>query len=91
MNKAELIEALASKTDSTQKAAGEFLSAFTEIVTDELSNGEAVKIVGFGNFEVVERAAREGRNPKTSEKIMIPASKFPKFKAGKTLKDAVNK
>lgn len=91
MNKAELIEALASKIDSTQKAAGEFLSAFTEIVTEELAKGEAVKIVGFGNFEVTERAAREGRNPKTGEKLSIPASKSPKFKAGAPLKDAVNK
>ena len=64
--------------------------AFIDVVTEELKKGEKIQLVGFGTFEVTERAAREGRNPLTGEKMQIKASKAPKFKAGKALKDAVN-
>ena len=81
MNKTELIAAVAEKA----------VKAFTDVVTEELVNGGKVQIVGFGNFEVAERPAREGRNPKTGEVMTIAASKSPKFKAGKAFKDEVNK
>ena len=90
MNKAELIAAVAENAELTKKDAEKAVKAFIEVVTDELKKGEKVQVVGFGTFEVVERAAREGRNPLTGEKITIAASKNPKFKAGKALKDMVN-
>lgn len=90
MNKTELIAAIAAKANITKKDAEEALKAFTEVVAEELENGEKIQLVGFGTFEVSERAAREGRNPKSGEVMNIPASKTPKFKAGKALKDRVN-
>ena len=91
MNKAELIAAIAAKTGETKKSAEESVNAFVSVVTDALTKGEKVQLVGFGSFEVRKRAARKGRNPQTKEEIKIPASKAPVFKAGKPLKDAVNK
>ena len=91
MNKAELIAAIAAKTGATKKSAEESVNAFVEVVTESLKKGEKVQLVGFGSFEVLHRAARKGRNPQTKEEIKIPASKAPKFKAGKALKDIVNK
>ena len=90
MNKTELIAAIADKADISKKDAEAALKALTETVTKELKKGEKVQIVGFGTFEVSERAAREGRNPQTGETMKIKASKAPKFKAGKALKDAIN-
>ena len=91
MNKAELIAAMAAKTGATKKAAEESVNAFVEVVTNTLVEGEKVQLVGFGSFEVRKRAARKGRNPQTKEEIKIPASKSPVFKAGKALKEIVNK
>ena len=91
MNKAELIAAVAAKTGATKKSAEEAVNAFVEVVTETLQKGDKVQLVGFGSFEVRKRAARKGRNPQTKEEIKIPASKAPKFKAGKALKDLVNK
>ena len=90
MNKAELIAAVAESANMTKKDTEAVLKAFTDVVTEELKNGGKVQLVGFGTFEVSERTAREGRNPKTGETMTIEASKAPKFKAGKALKDAVN-
>ena len=90
MNKTELVAAIADETYLTKKDAEAALKAFTDIVERELKAGEKVQLVGFGTFEVSERAAREGRNPQTNETMTIPASKAPKFKAGKALKDALN-
>ncbi len=90
MNKKELIAALAEKTALSRKDAETVLDAFTEVVTEALVKEEKVQLTGFGTFEVASRAAREGRNPKSGETMMIMASKSPKFKAGKALKDAVN-
>ena len=90
MNKTELVAAMAEKTELSKKDAEKALKAFIEVVTDELKKDEKVQLVGFGTFEVAQRAAREGRNPLTGEKMQIKASKAPKFKAGKALKDAVN-
>ena len=90
MNKAELSTAIAESADFSKKDAEKALKAFTDIVTEELKKGEKVQLVGFGTFEVSVRAAREGRNPATNKTIKIPASKAPKFKAGKALKDAIN-
>ena len=90
MNRAELIAAMAKKADLTQKDAEKALKAFTEVVADELKKGEKIQLVGFGTFEVGERAAREGRNPQTGATMTIAACKAPKFKAGKALKDAIN-
>lgn len=90
MNKTELITAIADKTGLSKKDAEKALKAFTETVTAELSTGGKVQIVGFGTFEVSERAAREGRNPHTGETLSIAASKAPRFKAGKAFKDAIN-
>lgn len=90
MNKAELIAAVAENADMTKKDAEKAVKAFVDVVTEQLKKGEKVQVVGFGTFEVVERAAREGRNPFTQEPMQIPASKAPKFKAGKPLKDALN-
>ena len=91
MNKAELIAAIAAKTGDTKKAAEASLNAFVEAVTESLVKGDKVQLVGFGSFEVRKRAARKGRNPQTKEEIKIPASKAPVFKAGKALKELVNK
>jgi DNA-binding protein HU-beta len=90
MNKTELAAAVAEKTGLAKKDAAAAVQAFTDVISEELKKGEKVQIVGFGTFEVSERAAREGRNPQTGETMKIEASKAPKFKAGKALKDAVN-
>ena len=90
MNKTELISAMSEKSELTKVDTEKALKAFIDTVTDELKNGRKVQLVGFGTFEVAERAERQGRNPKTGESITIPASKSPKFKAGKALKDIVN-
>ena len=90
MNKTELISAIAEKAELSKKDADKALKAFTDVVAEELKKGEKVQLVGFGTFEVSERAAREGRNPQTGETMKIAASKAPKFKAGKALKDALN-
>lgn len=90
MNKKELVAAVADKCEMKKSDAEKVLEAFTEVVAEELKNGGKVALVGFGTFEVAERAEREGRNPKSGETMMIPASRNPKFKAGKALKDAVN-
>jgi len=91
MNKSDLIAAIAAKTGSTKKDAEATLNSFVDVVTETLVKGEKVQLVGFGSFEVRKRAARKGRNPQTKEEIKIPASKAPVFKAGKALKDLVNK
>ena len=91
MNKSELIAAIAAKTGETKKDAEATLNAFIDVVTDALVKGDKVQLVGFGSFEVRKRAARKGRNPQTKEEIKIPASKSPVFKAGKALKELVNK
>ena len=90
MNKTELVAAMAEKAGLSKKDAEAALKAFTETVAEELKKGEKIALVGFGTFEVSERAAREGRNPQTGEPMKIEASKAPKFKAGKALKDAIN-
>ena len=90
MNKTELISAMSENANMTKVDAEKALKAFIDTVTEELKNGGKVQLVGFGTFEVTERAERNGRNPKTGEAITIPASKSPKFKAGKALKDIVN-
>jgi DNA-binding protein HU-beta len=90
MNKVELVEAMATQAGITKKDAEAALNAFTGVVTEELKKGEKVQLVGFGTFEVAERAERTGRNPQTGEEMTIAACKAPKFKAGKALKDAVN-
>ena len=86
-----LIAAIAAKTGDTKKTAEASVNAFVEVVTDALKEGDKVQLVGFGSFEVRKRAARKGRNPQTKEEIKIPASKAPVFKAGKALKETVNK
>ena len=91
MNKAELVSAIAEKTNTTKKSTEESLDALVEVITNTLAKGDKVQLLGFGSFEVRKRAARKGRNPQTKEEIKIPASKAPAFKAGKALKDAVNK
>ncbi len=90
MNKAELVAAIAEKTELSKKDSEKALKAFIDVVTEELTKGEKVQLVGFGTFEVSERPERIGRNPQTKENITIPASKAPKFKAGKALKDVIN-
>ena len=91
MNKSELVEAMAKKSGLSKKDTEAALGAFTETVANALKKGDKVQLIGFGTFEVTRRAAREGKNPQTGAKIKIPASKAPKFKAGKALKDTVNK
>ncbi len=91
MNKTELVAAIAAKTELTKVDSEKALKAFIEVVNEELKKGEKIQLVGFGTFEVVERAARTGKNPQTGKAIKIPASKAPKFRAGKALKEAVNK
>lgn len=90
MNKTELVAAVAEQADISKKDAEKVLKAFVDVVTEEMKKGEKVQLVGFGTFEVRERAAREGRNPQTGKTMKIEACKAPKFKAGKALKDAVN-
>lgn len=90
MNKQELIASIAEKAELERDDAKKALNAFIEVVGDELKKGEKIQIIGFGTFEVSERAAREGRNPQTGEAMEIKASKNPKFKAGKALKDSLN-
>ena len=90
MNKVELVASMAERAELTKVDAEKALKAFIDTVTDELKNGGKVQLVGFGTFEVGKRAERQGRNPKTGESITIPASKSPKFKAGRSLKDTIN-
>lgn len=90
MNKTELVAVVAEQADISKKDAEKVLKAFVDVVTEEMKKGEKVQLVGFGTFEVSERAAREGRNPQTGKTMKIEACKAPKFKAGKALKDAVN-
>ena len=90
MNKTQFVEAIAEKSGLKKKEAEAALNAMTEVVAEALKAGEKIQLVGFGTFEVKERAARSGRNPKTGEVIQIEASKHPAFTAGKALKDSVN-
>ncbi|PNR92441.1 HU family DNA-binding protein [Petrotoga sp. 9PWA.NaAc.5.4] len=89
MNKKELVDAFAKKASVTKKEAETYVDAFVEVVSEALSKGEEVKLVGFGTFKVQERAARKGVNPQTGKPLKIPAKKVPKFVPGKELKDAV--
>jgi DNA-binding protein HU-beta len=91
MNKTELIASVAKKTDLTKKDAEKAVKALFETISDSLTEGEKVQVIGFGTFEVRQRKAREGRNPQNNTVIEIQASKTPAFKAGKQLKDLVNK
>ena len=91
MNKTELVAAIAEKAGLSKKDAEGAVKAFTDTVAEQLKAGEKIQLVGFGTFEVRERAAREGVNPRTGDKIKIAASKVPAFKAGSALKDAVAK
>lgn len=91
MNKADLVAAIAAKTNISKKGAEESLNAMVEVIKEALVKGEKVQLVGFGSFEVRTRAARKGKNPQTGAEIKIPACKAPSFKAGKALKDTVNK
>ena len=90
MNKTELVAAIADKAETSKKDSEKALKAFVDVVTEQLKEGEKVQLVGFGTFEVSERAAREGRNPQTGKTMKIAACKAPKFKAGKALKESVN-
>ena len=90
MNKTEFIAAVAEKAEISKKDSEKALKAFVDVVAEQLKAGDKVQLVGFGTFEVSERAAREGRNPQTGETMEIKASKTPKFKAGKALKDMMN-
>ncbi|MBG6241037.1 MULTISPECIES: nucleoid-associated protein HU-beta [Symbiopectobacterium] len=90
MNKSQLIDKIAADADISKAAAGRVLDAIIGSVTDSLKAGDDVALVGFGTFSVRERAARTGRNPQTGKEISIPAAKVPGFRAGKSLKDAVN-
>ena len=90
MNKTELVAAMAANAELSKKDAEKALKAFIDVVTEELKKGEKIQLVGFGTFEVSERAAREGRNPATGEAMQIAAAKAPKFKPGKALKDMIN-
>ena len=91
MNKTELINEIAAKSGLSKKDSEKALAATMESITDALVAGDKISLVGFGMFDVKERAARTGRNPKTKEVINIPATKTPQFRAGKALKDAVAK
>lgn len=90
MNKTELVAAISEKTELTKKDSEKALKALIDVVAEELKKGEKVQLVGFGTFEVSERAARTGKNPQTGAEIKIAACKAPKFKAGKALKDMIN-
>ena len=91
MNKTELVDAIAKATELSKKDAEKAVKAFTEVVTKELKKKGKVQLVGFGTFETAKRAARTGKNPQTGATLKIPAATVPKFKAGKALKEAVNK
>ncbi|MBS5873207.1 MAG: HU family DNA-binding protein [Clostridiales bacterium] len=91
MNKTELVNAVAEKADFSKKDADKAVAAVLESITDALAQGDKVQIVGFGTFEVRARAEKQGRNPKTGEAMIVPASNLPAFKAGKALKEAVAK
>ena len=91
MNKTELVAAMADQAGISKKDAEKALKAFTDVVGAQLKKGDKIQLVGFGTFEVSERAAREGRNPQTGATMKIAASKAPKFKAGKALKETINK
>ena len=91
MNKTQLVAAMSEKTGTTKKAVDTLLNAFLDVVTEELKNGSDIQLVGFGSFSVKTRAARKGHNPITKEEIKIPACKSIAFKAGKGLKEIVNK
>lgn len=90
MNKAELVSAMAARSDLSKKDCETALNSFIESVEETLENGDKVILVGFGTFEVRERSERKGRNPRTGEEMVIPASNVPSFKAGKKFKDRVN-
>lgn len=90
MNKSELVNVLSTKTGLSKKDADKFVVSFVDTIKETLQKGDKVSLVGFGTFEVRERAARQGINPQTKAKIDIPASKAPVFKAGKALKDSLN-
>ncbi|MDQ0188493.1 HU family DNA-binding protein [Alicyclobacillus cycloheptanicus] len=89
MNKTELVQAVSERTELSRKDASEVVEAVFEVITEALANGEKVQLVGFGNFEIRERAARKGRNPQTGEVIDIAASRVPAFRAGKTLREGI--
>ncbi len=89
MNKSELVSAMSAKSGLSKKDAEKALKAFQEVVMEELKNGGKISLVGFGNFEVIERKPRVGRNPQTKQEVPIPGGKAPKFKPGKALKDIV--
>ena len=91
MNKTELVTALAAKTELSKKDAEKAVNAFVDVISEELTKGEKIQLIGFGTFAVKDRPARVARNPRTGEEIKIAASKAPGFKAGKALKDKVNK
>lgn len=91
MNKQDLVDAVAQQIDMPKQKAAETVEAVIEAIKDSLKKGDDVRLVGFGTFTVASRAATTGRNPRTGEPINIPASKQPKFKAGKELKEAINK
>lgn len=91
MNKAELVKAMSDETNLTQKDVEKVLNSFVNVVSDALANKDKVQLVGFGTFETRERAARKGKNPQTGEELNIPACIAPAFKAGKALKETVNK
>jgi len=90
MNKSDLVSAVADKASITKKDAEKSINTIVEVITEQLAKGGKVQLVGFGTFDVAKRAAREGRNPQTGEPMKIAASKSPRFKVGKVLKDAVN-
>ena len=90
MNKTELVAAIADKTEGSKKDIEAVVNAFVEVVGEQLKKGDKIQLIGFGTFEVSERAARKGRNPQTGKEITIEASKSPRFKPGKALKDLVN-
>ena len=89
MNKTEFIDAVAKEADATKAAANQVVNAMITVISKSLKKGDAIQITGFGTFDIVKRAARKGRNPATGKEIKIAASKAPRFKAGKALKDAV--
>ena len=91
MNKSDLIAAVAAKTGETKKSAETSINAIVDVISETLAKGDKIQLVGFGSFEVRQRAARKGRNPQTGKELKISAKKAPVFKAGKALKDAVNK
>jgi DNA-binding protein HU-beta len=91
MNKADLISAVAAKTEVSKKDSEAVIAAALDAITNAMCQGEKVQLVGFGSFEVKSRAARTGVNPRTKEEIEIPAAKVPTFKAGKALRDSVSK